>query len=33
MDGKIDDDTSSRGSAPPGHDHDSDDDVASWPSI
>ena len=33
MDGEIDDDTSSWGSAPPGPYHDSDDDVASWPSI
>ena len=33
MDGEIDDDTSFRGSVGPGPDHDSDDDVASWPSI
>ena len=33
MDGEIDDDTSSCGTSPPGPEHDSDDDVAFWPSI
>ena len=33
MDGETDGDAYAWSSAPPGPDHDSDDDVASWPSI